>query len=116
MFGTKVLTFDTGTYADDTTVEIVYTYTSQAGTQTIVQDATSAPSVVKFIGFAYVKSICDPDTTYYAQIIGEICQIEGNWSWELAADGEGATQPMAMEFIRHCGTGNFYSIIIPDNA
>lgn len=112
-FTGTTLTFNTGDYPDGTTVKVYYNYTTGVGSQTIIQSATGAPSTVKFNGWAWVKDICD-GSLYYANIIADLCQIDGNWNWELAADSEGATQPMKLEFIKPCNSTEFYRIIIID--
>lgn len=109
--GTKTLTFFSGTLTAGTIVRVGYVHASGASARTITNLVTGAPQVVTFVGMAFIRDKCTGDL-YYAQVIGATAQIDGNWNWQMAADGDPSTQTMKMEFIRACGTNELYHIVL----
>jgi hypothetical protein len=107
---TKTITFNVGELTDGSKIAVAYKFDSGTSAKTINIDAKSMPSLVLVTADVLVSDICT-GLEYPAQING-LAQIDPNWSWDLAADGEPAVENFKMEFVRGCGTSDLYSIII----
>ena len=73
---------------------------------------TSIPSVVLVTGYGVVVDICS-NIAYLCQFNGK-AQIDGNYTFDLSADGDPSVQSLNLEFVRDCGVEELYSFIIYD--
>ena len=75
---------------------------------------TSIPSVVLVTGYGVVVDICS-NIAYLCQFNGK-AQIDGNYTFDLSADGDPSVQSLNLEFVRDCGVDELYSFVIYDEA
>ena len=107
---TKAITFDTAEtpIAGDRYVAI-YEY-KPAGSKRIGVSGEGIPSVVYVTAFGLVKDTCS-SKLYPAQIEGR-AQIDGNWSFDITADGDPAIHALNMEFVRGCLEKELYTFTV----
>lgn len=87
----------------------VYEFEPAAASQiTISGDSIPDVALATFYGLA--RDICD-GTLYPAQIQGRV-QIDGNWSFDVSADGDPAVQDLSMEFVKGCLEQDLYKFTI----
>ena len=97
-------------------IKIVCTYsrlTAGDEAQKIVLTGTSIPSVVLVTGYGVVMDICS-NVAYLCQFNGK-AQIDGNYTFDLSADGDPSIQSLNLEFVRDCGVEELYSFVIYDD-
>lgn len=97
-------------------IACAYTYKSDDKAQTIMINSDGIPAVVLVTAYGIARSICD-GKLYTAVIEGQ-AQIDGNWNFDLSADGEPAVQSLNMEFVKGCLNNTLYSfkVITEDEA
>lgn len=107
---TKTFTFDTSErpIAGDY-YECAYTY-RPSGSERITVEANAIPSVALVTAFGIARDICNGEL-YPAQVEGQV-QIDGNWSFDLAADGDPAVQNLNMEFVKGCLESKLYNFTV----
>jgi hypothetical protein len=117
---TKAITFyvDSETPANsETPIEgeryaCVYDFKPAASSQiTISGDAIPDVAIATFYGLA--RDICNGEL-YPAQIKGRV-QINGNWSFDVSADGDPAVQDLSMEFVKGCLENDLYTFTVYTN-
>lgn len=78
--------------------------------QTIAVAAAGQPKTALVTCMGLVKDV-ETGEFYQCQIQG-LAQISGAWAWDLAADGEPASQSLDIEFVKKYSEKNLYDIII----
>lgn len=78
--------------------------------QTIPVSAAGQPDTAIVTCMGLVKDV-ETGEFYQCQISG-LAQISGAWAWDLAADGEPASQTLDIEFVKKYSAKNLYNIII----
>ena len=68
------------------------------------------PSLVYITAFGIAQDSCNGEL-FPAQIEG-MAQIDGNWTFDLAADGEPAVQNLNMEFVKGCSSKDLYTFTV----
>lgn len=107
---TKAITFDSaerpisGDY-----YACIYKF-KPAGSQRITITSDAMPSLVLLTAYGLAKDICNGEL-YPAQIEGQ-AQIDGNWSFDVSADGDPAVQNLNMEFVKGCLKKDLYTFTI----
>lgn len=81
--------------------------------QRISLTGTSIPAVVLVTGYGVVMDICS-NIAYLCQFNGK-AQVDGNYTFDLSADGDPSVQSLNLEFVRDCGVEELYSFVIYDN-
>jgi hypothetical protein len=81
--------------------------------QKISLTGTSIPSVVLVTGYGVVMDICS-NIAYLCQFNGK-AQVDGNYTFDLSADGDPSVQSLNLEFVRDCGVEELYSFVIYDD-
>jgi len=89
---------------------MVYTVKSASTAQRIDIKTDTMPDTALVTAYGLVADNCDG--TLYPCVIHGTVQIDGNWTWEITADGDPAVQNISMEFVAGCNSNNLYSIII----
>ena len=89
---------------------MVYTVKSAIAAQRIDIKTDTMPDTALVTAYGLVADNCDG--TLYPCIIHGTVQIDGNWNWEITADGDPAVQNISMEFVAGCASNDLYSIII----
>lgn len=81
--------------------------------QKITLTGTSIPSVVLVTGYGVVMDICS-NVAFLCQFNGK-AQVDGNYTFDLSADGDPSVQSLNLEFVRDCGVEELYSFVIYDD-
>lgn len=87
-----------------------YTVKSSAKAQRINIKTNTMPDTALVTAYGLVADICDG--SLYPCIVHGMAQIDGNWTWDLTADGDPAVHNISMEFVAGCESDDLYSIII----
>ena len=93
-----------------TKLSMAYTIKSTATAQRIEIKNGAMPDTVLVTAYGLVADICDGKL--YPCVIHGMAQIDGNWTWELTADGDPAVQNISMEFVSGCASDDLYTITI----
>lgn len=93
-----------------TKLSMAYTVKSTATAQRIEIKNGTMPDTVLVTAYGLVADICDGKL--YSCVIHGMAQIDGNWTWELTADGDPAVQNISMEFVSGCASDDLYTITI----
>lgn len=93
-----------------TKLSMGYTVKSSAKAQRINIKTNTMPDTALVTAYGLVADICDG--SLYPCIVHGMAQIDGNWTWELSADGDPAVHNISMEFVAGCESDDLYSIII----
>ena len=93
-----------------TKLSMAYTVKSTANAQRIEMKTGTMPDTVLVTAYGLVADICDGKL--YPCVIHGMAQIDGNWTWELTADGDPAVQNISMEFVSGCASDDLYTITI----
>ena len=107
---TKTITFATGEApAAGDYYACVYEF-KPAGASQITISGDSIPDVAIATFYGLARDICNGEL-YPAQIKGRV-QINGNWSFDVSADGDPAVQDLSMEFVKGCLQNDLYTFTI----
>lgn len=87
----------------------VYEFKPAAASQ-IKISGDSIPDVAIATFYGLARDICNGEL-YPAQIKGRV-QIDGNWSFDVSADGDPAVQDLSMEFVKGCLENDLYTFTI----
>lgn len=107
---TKTFTFDTsekplpGDY-----YECAYTF-KPSDSERITVEANAIPDIALVTAFGIARDICNGEL-YPAQVEGQV-QIDGNWSFDVSADGDPAVQNLNMEFVKGCLESKLYNFTV----
>ena len=93
-----------------TKLSMGYAVKSSAKAQRINIKTNTMPDTALVTAYGLVADICDG--SLYPCIVHGMAQIDGNWTWELSADGDPAVHNISMEFVAGCESDDLYSIII----
>lgn len=110
---TKTFTFANGeTPIEGDYYACVYDF-KPAGASQITISGDSIPDVAIATFYGLARDICNGEL-YPAQIKGRV-QINGNWSFDVSADGDPAVQDLSMEFVKGCLEQDLYKFTIYTN-
>lgn len=93
-----------------TKLSMAYTVKSSAVAQRINIKTSTMPDTALVTAYGLVADICDG--SLYPCIVHGMAQIDGNWTWDLSADGDPAVHNISLEFVAGCESDDLYSIII----
>lgn len=93
-----------------TKLSMAYTVKSNTKAQRINIKTNTMPDTALVTAYGLVADICDG--SLYPCIVHGMAQIDGNWTWDLTADGDPAVHNISMEFVAGCESDDLYSIII----
>jgi hypothetical protein len=93
-----------------TKLSMAYTVKSSAVAQRINIKTNTMPDTALVTAYGLVADICDG--TLYPCVVHGMVQIDGNWTWDLTADGDPAVHNISMEFVAGCQSEDLYSIIV----
>lgn len=93
-----------------TKISMAYTIKSNAAAQRINIKTNTMPDTALVTAYGLVADICDG--SLYPCIVHGMAQIDGNWTWDLTADGDPAVHNISMEFVAGCESDDLYSIVI----
>ena len=103
--GTTV-TFATGAFTAAARIALVYERQAADSAQLISVKADAIPDTALATCYGLAKDVCTGEL-YPCQVDGMV-QIDGNYTFDLSADGDPAVHGLNMEFVRGCGTKKLY--------
>lgn len=89
---------------------VAYTFKSADNAQKITVSGDGIPSTVLATAFGIIKDTCTGDL-FLCQLNG-LAQVDGNWNFDVAADGDPVVQDFNMEFVKGCLDNRLYDFII----
>ena len=103
------ITFST---ADAPTGDIALSYTRKTtdAAQKITIDAEAIPATVLVTAYGLAKDICTGDL-FPCQVDG-MAQVDGNYNFDLSADGEPSVHSLNMEFVKTCRGKKLYDFVV----
>lgn len=96
-----------------TKLSMAYTVKSSNVAQRIDIKTSTMPDTALVTAYGLVADICNG--TLYPCVVHGMVQIDGNWTWDLTADGDPAVHNVSMEFVAGCQSDDLYSIVIDTN-
>lgn len=105
--GTKTLAFNEADkpVAGDM-FAVAYTFKSADNAQVVTVSGDGIPATVLATAYGLAKDTCTGEL-FPCQLDG-LAQVDGNWNFDLSADGDPAVQAFNMEFVRGCGSKKLY--------
>lgn len=108
---TKEITFFSGEEpAADVKLALAYTFKTANNAQRIAINSDGIPPTVLVTAYGLARDTCTGEQ--FEAVIEGTAQVDGNWSFELTADGEPAVQNLSMEFVKTCTSKQLYSFTI----
>ena len=121
---TQAATAGTGTFAYSTTgnkitfgtdkptgdIAVAYTRETSTAAQKITIDTEAIPATVLVTAYGVAKDICTGEL-FPCQVDG-MAQVDGNYNFDLSADGEPSVHSLNMEFVKTCRGKKLYDFII----
>lgn len=106
----KKLTFFTGDVVAGDRIAVAYTYATADTAQKIVVASDGFPSTVLVSAYGVAKDVCSGET--FPCVVEGTAQVDGNWNFDLTADGDPVVQNLNLEFVRGCLDNQLYSFVI----
>ena len=72
--------------------------------------ADALPATVLVSAYGVARDVCSGEI--FPCVIEGQAQIDGDWNFDLSADGDPVTQNLTMEFVRSCVSNKMYDFII----
>ena len=107
------LTFASGAVKAGDRLACAYTYKTADTAQKITMSADALPATVLVSAYGVARDICNG--YIFPCVIEGQAQIDGDWNFDLSADGDPVTQNLTMEFVRSCTGNKMYDFIIYTN-
>lgn len=85
---------------------VTYQFKSADNAQVITMNGTGVPSTCLVTAYGLAKDTCTGEL-FPCQVDG-MAQIDGNWNFDLSADGDPAVQNLSMEFVKGCMENKLY--------
>lgn len=104
------LTFAKSALAAGDRIACAYTYKTTDTAQKITMSADALPATVLVSAYGVARDVCSGDI--FPCVIEGQAQIDGDWNFDLSADGDPVTQNLTMEFVRSCMSNKMYDFII----
>jgi hypothetical protein len=111
---TKKITSNTGELPIGTKVACAYKFDAGTSAKTISIETDVFPPLVKATAFGIVKDLATGEL-YQMELLGQ-AQIDPNWNWDLASDGEPSVQNFNLEFTKSVLNNNLYDIVVYNEA
>lgn len=108
---TRVITFNEGEgpVAGDR-IACAYTWETADTAQKITLDVSGVPATVLVSAYGLARDICTGEL--FPCVLEGQAQIDGNWNWDLSADGDPVVQSFNMEFVKPCLGDKLYDFYI----
>lgn len=110
---TKAITFaesDAEKPKDGDYIACAYAFRSATNAQRITVNSDGVPPVVIVSAYGLARDICNGEL--FPCVIEGTAQIDGNWNFDLSADGEPAVQNLTMEFVKGCLDKTLYTFTV----
>lgn len=111
--GTKVITFndkENGAPVYEDKLVCAYTYKTADNAQRIELHTDAIPALVLVTAYGIAKDTCTGDL--FPCTVEGTAQIDGNWTFELTADGDPVVQDLTMNFVRGCIGNKLYDFTV----
>ena len=105
--GTKEITFGTDAPAAGDMIACAYSFKSDTNAQTITVNSDGIPPVVLATAYGIAKDVCTGEL-FPCEIEGQ-AQVDGNWNFDVSADGEPVVQNLGLEFVKGCLDKTLYT-------
>ena len=105
--GTKEFTFGTDAPAAGDMIACAYSFKSDTNAQTITVNSDGIPPVVLATAYGIAKDVCTGEL-FPCEIEGQ-AQVDGNWNFDVSADGEPVVQNLGLEFVKGCLDKTLYT-------
>lgn len=109
-YASGALKFAKGDLATGDRIACAYTYKTTDTAQKITMSADALPATVLVSAYGVARDVCSGDI--FPCVIEGQAQIDGDWNFDLSADGDPVTQNLTMEFVRSCLSNKMYDFII----
>ena len=110
---TKVITFndkENGAPVYEDKLVCAYTYKTADNAQRIELHTDAIPALVLVTAYGIAKDTCTGDL--FPCTVEGTAQIDGNWTFELTADGDPVVQDLTMNFVRGCIGNKLYDFTV----
>ena len=109
---TKAITFSTGDNApvDGEQFACAYTFATADNAQRIELTSDSTPSTALVSAYGIARDVCTGEL--FPCVLDGTVQIDGNWNFDLTADGDPVVQNVSMEFVKSCTSNKLYDFTI----
>lgn len=108
---TKELTFDASDApAAGDILAAAYTFRTADNAQRITITADAVPPTVLVSAYGIARDTCTGEL--FPAVVEGQAQVDGNWNFDLAADGEPVVQNLSMEFVKSCISNDMYTFTI----
>lgn len=109
---TKSITFSSGDSAPVENEQLVcaYTFATADNAQRIELTSDSTPSTALVSAYGIARDICTGEL--FPCVLEGTVQIDGNWNFDLTADGDPVVQNVSMEFVKSCTSNKLYDFTI----
>lgn len=106
--GTKKISFYSGDEpTDGDMIACAYSFASDDNAQTITVNSDGIPPVVLATAYGIAKDVCTGEL-FPCEIEGQ-AQVDGNWNFDVSADGEPVVQNLGLEFVKGCLDKTLYT-------
>lgn len=110
---TKMITFDTSDPNKPFSYQklaCAYTFRADSNAQRITIESDGVPPVVLVTAYGLARDVCSGEL--FPAVIEGQAQIDGNWNFDLSADGDPAVQNLSMEFVKGCASNQMYTFTV----
>ena len=108
---TKEITFDTAeTPAEGDVFACAYKFKSADNAQKITVASDGIPPVVLVAAYGIAKDVCTGEL--FPCVIEGQAQVDGNWNFDVSADGDPVVQSLNMEFVKGCVDKTLYTFTV----
>lgn len=104
---TKKFTFGSDAPAKGDMIACAYSFASDDNAQTITVNSDGIPPVVLATAYGIAKDVCTGEL-FPCEIEGQ-AQVDGNWNFDVSADGEPVVQNLGLEFVKGCLDKTLYT-------
>ena len=92
------------------TLACAYTFKSADNAQRVTINADGIPPVVLVSAYGVARDVCSGEL--FPCVIEGQAQVDGNWSFDVSADGEPVVQSLNMEFVKGCLNNTLYTFTV----
>lgn len=109
---TKAITFSSGAAApvEGEQLACAYTFKTADNAQRIELTSDSTPSTALVSAYGIARDVCTGEL--FPCVLEGTVQIDGNWNFDLTADGDPVVQNVSMEFVKSCTSNKLYDFTI----
>ena len=91
-------------------IALAYTRKTTEAAQKIAIDTEAIPATVLVTAYGLAKDVCTGEL-FPCQVDG-MAQVDGNYNFDLSADGEASVHSLNMEFVKTCRGKKLYDFVV----